>query len=153
MNKNIRNNLILKQNSSQAPHIRHGNQNLEDKHCMWIQMRRLIMTCHIWICSLHNHPLFYLVLKWLKTCIRFYLLNLRCHYYVCACNYYKIYRACLLIKFVLNFHCILYSTHSTHEYFSKVLSTYLSTFTKCVLSTYSSSFKTVSTQYLLEYFF
>ena len=41
----------------------------------------------------------------------------------------------------------------THEYFSKVLSTCLSTFTKSVLSTYFSTFKKVSTQYLLEYFF
>ena len=41
---------------------------------------------------------------------------------------------------------------STHEYFCKVLSTYLSTFIKRVLSTYSSTLKTTSTQYLLQYF-
>ena len=43
---------------------------------------------------------------------------------------------------------------STHEYFllSKVLSTYLSTFIKRVLCTYSSTLKTTSTHYLLEYF-
>ena len=82
--------------------------------------------------SLQNQLLFYLVLKLYKCLKSVKLLNL---------------------AFVLNVHCILYSTHSTHEYFSKVLSTYLSTFTKCVLSTYSSTFKTVSTQYLLKYFF
>ena len=62
--------------------------------------------------SLQNQLLFYLVLKYLITCIRFYLLNLRCHYYVCACKYYKYLRPVLLLNlaFVLNFHCILYST-------------------------------------------
>ena len=60
----------------------------------------------------------------------------------------------LVIKFVF---CLKFSyfivLRCTPEYFSKVLSTYLITFTKCVLSTYSSTFKTVSTQYLLKYFF
>ena len=61
------------------------------------------------------------------------------------------------IKFVFCLKCsyfiVLIVLRCTHEYFSKGLSTYLSTFTKCVLSTYSSTFKTVSTQYLLKYFF
>ena len=39
----------------------------------------------------------------------------------------------------------------THEYFCEVLRTYSSTFIKWVLSTYSSSFQAISTQYLLEY--
>ena len=35
VNKNIRNNITIKteQNSSQAHHIKHQKQNLEDKHC------------------------------------------------------------------------------------------------------------------------
>ena len=51
INKNIRNNILLKteQDSSQAHHIKHQNQNLEDKHCRF-KMRRLIMSRHIWIC-------------------------------------------------------------------------------------------------------
>ena len=38
MNKNIRNNIILKteQNASQAHHIKRQNQNLEGKHCRFI---------------------------------------------------------------------------------------------------------------------
>ena len=40
---------------------------------------------------------------------------------------------------------------STHEYFCEVLRTYLSTFIKWVLSTYSSTFQAISTQYLLKY--
>ena len=40
---------------------------------------------------------------------------------------------------------------STHEYFCEVLRTYSSTFIKWVLSTYSSTFQAISTQYLLEY--
>ena len=62
----------------------------------------------------------------------------------------------LVIKFVFCLKCsyfiVLIVLRCTHEYFSKVLSTYLSTFTECLLSTYSSTFKTVSTQYLLKYF-
>ena len=63
----------------------------------------------------------------------------------------------LVIKFVFclkfSYFIVLIVLRCTPEYFSKVLSTYLITFTKCVLSTYSSTFKTVSTQYLLKYFF
>ena len=40
---------------------------------------------HLVLKSLQKQVLFYLVLKWLITCIRFYLLTLRSHYYVCAC--------------------------------------------------------------------
>ena len=58
-----------------------------------------------------------------------------------------------LIWLCLKLSLHIFSTLSTHEYFSKVLSTYLSTFTKCVLSTYTSTFKIVSTQYSLEYLF
>ena len=58
----------------------------------------------------------------------------------------------LLGIFIVYF-LVLIVLRCTHKYFSEVLSTYLSTFTKCVLSTYSSTFKTVSTQYLLKYIF
>ena len=54
-----------------------------------------------------------------------------------------------LLSFFIAYFIVLLVLRCTHEYFSKILST----FTKCVLSTYSSTFKTVSTQYLLEYFF
>ena len=54
----------------------------------------------------------------------------------------------LKLDFYINFYCVL---SSTHEYFCEVLRTYLSTFIKWVLSTYSSTFQATSTQYLLEY--
>ena len=75
MNKNIKNNIILKteQNSSQAHHIK--RQNLEEKHCRFRWGGSDLQ-------SLQNQLLFYLGLNCLKTYIRFYLLNLRCHYYV-----------------------------------------------------------------------
>ena len=77
MNKNIKNNITLKteQNSSQAHHIKHQNQNLEEKHCRFRWGGSDLQ-------SLQNQLLFYLGLKCLITDIRFYLLNLRCHYYV-----------------------------------------------------------------------
>ena len=52
------------------------------------------------------------------------------------------------IGFLNNFYCVL---SSIHEYFCEVLRTYLSTFIKWVISTYSSTFQATSTQYLLEY--
>ena len=81
MNKNIK---IYKteENSSRAHHIKHQNQNLEEKHCRF-------RSGGLDLKSLQNQLLFYLVLKSLITCIRFYLSNLRCHYYVFACKYYK----------------------------------------------------------------
>ena len=77
MNKNIKNNIILKteQNSSQAHHIKCQNQNLEEKHCGF----RLGGSD---LQSLQNQQLFYLELKCLITYIKFFLLNLRCHYYI-----------------------------------------------------------------------
>ena len=78
MNKNIKNNIILKteQNSSQAHHIKRQNQNLEEKHCRFRWGGSDLQ-------SSHNQLLFYLGLKCLIiTYIRFYLMNLRCHYYV-----------------------------------------------------------------------
>ena len=76
-NKNIKNNIILKteQNSSQAHHIKRQNQNLEEKHCRFRWGGSDLQ-------SLQNQLLFYLGLKCLITYIRFYLLILRCHYYV-----------------------------------------------------------------------
>ena len=62
------------------PHIK--RQNLEEKHCRFRSGGSDLQ-------SLQNQLLFYLVLKSLITCIRFYLLNLRCHCYVFACKYYK----------------------------------------------------------------
>ena len=113
MNKNIKIYIILKtkQNSSQAHHIKRQNQNLEEKHCRFRSGGSDLQ-------SLQNQLLFYLVLKSLITCIRFYLLNLRCHYYVFTCKYYKYSQPVKLfnLAFVLNFHCILYSTHSTQMY-------------------------------------
>ena len=84
MNKNIKIYIILKteQNSSQAHYIKRQNQNLEEKHCRFRSGGSDLQ-------SLQNQLLFYLVLKSLIICIRFYLLNLRCHYYVFACKYYK----------------------------------------------------------------
>ena len=87
MNKNIKNNIILKteQNSSQAHQIKRQNQKLEENSVDSDEAAHYEPS-HL---DLQNQLLFYLVLKCLITCIRFYLLNLRCHYYVFACKYYK----------------------------------------------------------------
>ena len=61
---------------------------------------------------------------------------------------------CHLVGFVVRrLISIVYSIilKSTHGYLCEVLRTYSSAFIKWVLSTYSSSFQAISTQYLLEY--
>ena len=118
INKNIRNNIILKteQNSSQAHHIKRQNQNIEDKHCR-IRWGVLLWACHTWIWRVCR--ISYCFIQCLNGYLcnnlyqeKNYLLNLRGQYYVCACKYYKYLQPVQLLNlvFVLNFHCILSST-------------------------------------------
>ena len=71
----------------------------------------------------------------------------------CICYLLK-YHCLLLIFIKLDFYIfIVYSIilmSTFHEYFWEVLSTYSSTLIKWVLSTYSSIFQAISTQYLLQ---
>ena len=85
-NKHIRNNTILKQNRTVLKLITlRAKIKIKKTNTVDSDETAHYEPSHLDLQSVQNHLLFYLVLK----CFRFYLLNLRCHCYVCACKYNK----------------------------------------------------------------